>query len=204
MTSDPSPPAPAGQALLSTKTALALIAALIATLLPPLLTSFGIPTDQQPAVLQAIQQIGGPILIVLGIFFRASATKKVTHIIPKIGSGPGPAALASIIALCLIAPGLSGCETHPLTPPDLAVPVAQGDAAVDLAFNVAAKAYLDQAPQLSAAAKARVKDLLLNKAYPLVQAIDAATILGNETSMPAQIADAMALIGQAKAALGVQ
>lgn len=109
---------------------------------------------------------------------------------------------AAIFCAPLAALALTACATAPLIPPSDTVVVAQGETTLDLAFNVPAKVYMAHVSTMDPGLKATVKPLLL-RAGAIVQASDAAEVLGNETSMGAQIADAYALIGQAKAALGV-
>lgn len=98
---------------------------------------------------------------------------------------------------------LAGCLTNPLVPPSAQVGVAQGGATIDLAYNVAANAYLKALPTMSATTKAQLKPILA-KAYNLVQAADAAETLGQSTAVATDIASATQLINQAKSLLGVQ
>jgi hypothetical protein len=102
-----------------------------------------------------------------------------------------------ILAGCL---SLAACQTPSLIPPNATIPIAQGDASVDLAYNVVAQAYLAALPTMPASTKAIAKPLLV-KAYAAVQAADNAERLGDATTLAAQVQSAEALIVQAKAAL---
>lgn len=96
---------------------------------------------------------------------------------------------------------LAGCATNPIVPPAASVTVAEAGTTLDASYNVAAQAYLSELPTMSASLKATVKPLLV-QAYAYVVAADQAEALGNATTVAAQAADAMALIAQAKTALG--
>jgi hypothetical protein len=103
----------------------------------------------------------------------------------------------AILAACL---ALAACQTPSLIPPTATVAVAQGDASVDLAYNVVAQAYIAALPSMPASTKATVKPLLV-KAYAAVQAADNAEKLGDATTLAAQVQSAETLIAEAKAAL---
>ena len=107
-----------------------------------------------------------------------------------------------IIAAFAVAFALTACAVNPIIPPVAAVPVAQLGTSIDLAYNVAAKAYISQLPTMPANVKATVKPLLV-KAYPFVVASDKAQALGDAATVEVQAQAAMALIAQAKIALGV-
>lgn len=103
-----------------------------------------------------------------------------------------------ILAGLVLAAALCGCKT---VDPTLAV--AQGVTSLDAAYNVAAKAYLTQAPTMPADVKATIKPLL-QQALPYVQAADRAEKIGDAVALSAASASAMSLIAQADAALGVR
>lgn len=108
------------------------------------------------------------------------------------------------ITLSVLAAGavLAACATTPsLTPATLTV--AQGVTSLDLAYNIAAKAYLKQAPTMPAGVKAKIRPLL-QKALPYVQAADQAEKIGDAVAIGAATVSAMILIGQADASLGVR
>ena len=100
---------------------------------------------------------------------------------------------------------LAGCASNggALLPASDQVPVAQGVATLDAAYNVVAKIYLSQVATMAPGLKAKIKPLLI-RAYALDQAVDSGQLLAGETDMATQIADATALIIQAKAALAPQ
>jgi hypothetical protein len=105
-----------------------------------------------------------------------------------------------LVAL-LAAGALTACAS--IIPPTGTVVVAQGDTSLDAAYNVAAQAYLAEEGSMPSDQKATVK-LLLTKAYPYLVAADKAEALGDATTVTAQAGAAMALISQAKVALGTQ
>ena len=170
-----------------------------------------VSSDKTQAVLSAILTATAVAWILLkntawGAKLEAALTAPAATVVTKEGivkAGPQIVPLL-VLGFLLIAAssGLVACANRPLIPASSAVIVAEGETSLDLAYNVAAKAYLRQLPTMDPALKAKVKPLLL-KAGGLVQAADGAEVLGNETSMAAQIADAMAIIGQVKSALGV-
>lgn len=104
----------------------------------------------------------------------------------------------ALIGLALLA--LAGCASPSLIPASLTLPVAQADTSLDAIYNVTATAYLQST---NTSAKAIAKPYLV-KAYPFVVAADKAEALGDATTVAAQAADAMALIVEAKTALGVK
>lgn len=109
-----------------------------------------------------------------------------------------------LLGLLLVgaAPGLVACGQQQLIPAGDTVAVATGETVLDRSLNEALKYYLANASTYSADKKATLRPLIA-KAGALVQACDAAEILGNESTMTAQIADAVTLIGQIKTALGM-
>lgn len=165
-----------------------------------------------------VQTILGIALLVAGIawslFKNTSIAQKLNAalispavtLLAKDGTALiGPKLAPLILFLVLAGPlfTLSACKTPAaLIPATDTVIVAEGETSLDLAYNVAAKAYLNQLPTMTPSVKAQVKPLLV-KAGGLVQAADAAEVLGNETSMAGQISDALSIIGQAKSLLGV-
>lgn len=80
------------------------------------------------------------------------------------------------------------------------VVIAQGDASIDEAYNIAAQAYLAALPSMSASTKATVKPLMI-KAYAAVQAADAAATAGSSSDLAAKITAATQAINDARAAL---
>lgn len=96
-----------------------------------------------------------------------------------------------------------GCANIPLLHGSTQVVVAQGETTLDLAYNVAAKAYLAQLPTMAPATKAKVKPILV-KAHQLVKAADQAEAVGNAAGLADQIGQATQLIAQAKSLLGAK
>lgn len=105
---------------------------------------------------------------------------------------------APILALALLL--TASCASPPITPPALSVAVLQGDTTLDASYNLAAKAYLSQAPTMPADAKSTVKATLA-ALYTAVTAADAAQRLGDANTLQAKIADATALYAQLKPVL---
>ena len=100
---------------------------------------------------------------------------------------------------------LAGCGT--LQQPPAQIAMAQANYAWDAAFNTAGAVYLQWAPTAPAVQKAQVKSLLLDKAWPAVQAADTAAKLPGASGTPAEaamvtqaVAEAMSIMQPASAA----
>lgn len=199
-----------GKSLVASRTFWSLVGAVLTYILPGLLSHFGISPDQAGPVVDAICQDGPVLLPMLAVVFHAVSSRPVTSVLPKSAQ---PARLMSILAVLVlvvfVAPVLSACGGAAgagLIPPSAEVQVAQGVSSLDLLYNTAGNAYLKDLATMDPTLKATVKPLL-QEALPLVRAVDAAEKAGTATSpetITADTAQAIALIGQAKDALGVK
>ena len=99
-----------------------------------------------------------------------------------------------LAALALGAMLLSSCAS---APPSAELTLAKANYAWDAAFNTAGAVYLQWAPTAPADQKAQVKSLLLDKAWPAVQAADAAAKVPGASGTPAQAALVTTAVAQA-------
>ncbi len=108
------------------------------------------------------------------------------------------------LALALAGVMLSGCATGQAPRPvPAAVAIAQGETTLEAAYNVVAHVYLNRAPSMDPALKAKLKPLLA-KAYTATQLAATAEKMGGASAFDDQIKDAADLIAQAKSLLGVK
>ena len=108
------------------------------------------------------------------------------------------------LALALAGVMLSGCVTGQAPKPvPAAVALAQGETTLEAAYNVVARIYLNRAPTMNPALKAKLKPLLA-QAYVATQMAAVAEKMGAANAFDDQIKNAAALITEAKTLLGVK
>jgi hypothetical protein len=100
-------------------------------------------------------------------------------------------------AAVLAALALAGCAG--LQQPSAELTLAKAEFTWDNAYNTAARLYLQWAPTAAPDQKAKVKDLLVNKAWPAVKAADTAAGLGQAQAASDQAAIVTSVAAQVTA-----